>query len=144
MKIACGADHAGVDLKNVLRDALIAAGHDVVDFGTQGNQSVDYPDFAHAVARAVASGAAERGLLVCGSGQGMAMTANRHAGVRAACTRDLYDTRLVREHNDANVLCLGARVIGSGLADEMVKLFLATAFAGGRHAGRVRKIQEPS
>ncbi|MBK6941238.1 MAG: ribose 5-phosphate isomerase B [Planctomycetes bacterium] len=144
MKIACGADHAGVELKNVLRDALIAAGHDVVDLGTQGDQSVDYPDFAHAVARAVASGQAERGLLVCGSGQGMAMSANRHAGVRAACTRDLYDTRLVREHNDANVLCLGARVVGPGLADEMVKLFLATAFAGGRHAGRVRKMQEPS
>lgn len=143
MKIAVGADHAGVELKNLLRDALIAGGHEVVDFGTQGNQSVDYPDFAHAVARAVAHGEAERGLLVCGSGQGMAMSANRHAGVRAACTRDLYDTRLVREHNDANVLCIGARVVGAGLADEMVKLFLATAFAGGRHAGRVRKMQEP-
>lgn len=144
MKIAVGADHAGVELKNVLRDTLIAAGHEVVDVGTQGNQSVDYPDFAHAVARAVAKGEAERGLLVCGTGQGMAISANRHAGVRAACTRDLYDTRLVREHNDANVLCIGARVVGAGLADEMVKTFLATVFAGGRHAGRVRKMEEPS
>lgn len=144
MKIAVGADHAGVELKNVLRDTLIAAGHDVVDVGTQGNQSVDYPDFAHAVARAVAKGEAERGLLVCGTGQGMAISANRHAGVRAACTRDLYDTRLVREHNDANVLCIGARVVGAALADEMVKTFLATVFAGGRHAGRVRKMEEPS
>ncbi|MBL8768134.1 MAG: ribose 5-phosphate isomerase B [Planctomycetes bacterium] len=144
MKIAVGADHAGVELKNVLRDTLIAAGHEVVDVGTQGNQSVDYPDFAHAVARAVAKGEAERGLLVCGTGQGMAISANRHAGVRAACTRDLYDTRLVREHNDANVLCIGARVVGAALADEMVKTFLATVFAGGRHAGRVRKMEEPS
>ncbi len=143
MKIAVGADHAGAGLKDRLCAFLRELGHEVLDFGTQGSASVDYPDFAHAVASAVAAGQAERGLLVCGTGQGMGMAANRHQGVRAAVCRDLFDTGLARRHNDANVLCVGARVVGEGLAEEMTRVFLETRFEGGRHQRRVDKIGPP-
>ncbi|MBI4878232.1 MAG: ribose 5-phosphate isomerase B [Planctomycetes bacterium] len=140
MKIAVGADHAGAGLKDRLCAFLRELGHEALDLGTRGGASVDYPDFAHAVAGAVAAGQAERGILVCGTGQGMAMAANRHQGVRAAVCRDLFDTGLARRHNDANVLCVGARVVGEGLAEEMTRVFLETGFEGGRHQRRVDKI----
>jgi ribose 5-phosphate isomerase B len=142
MKIAIGADHAGFALKEELRRELAAAGHDVRDLGTDSATSVDYPDFALAVARAVQSGEAERGILICGTGIGMAMTANRVPGVRAASCSECYSARMARAHNDANVLALGARVVGSGVAADIVRLFLETPFEGGRHEGRVRKIEK--
>jgi ribose 5-phosphate isomerase B len=140
MKIAVGSDHAGVQLKDHLVARLRGQGHEVADLGTQGTASVDYPDFAAQVARAVAGGSAERGVLVCGTGQGMAMAANRVSGVRAAVVSDTFSARATRGHNDANVLCLGQRVVGYGVAEEIVDVFLATPFEGGRHAGRVAKV----
>lgn len=139
-KLALGADHAGYLLKNELADKLRAAGHEVQDLGTHDAQSVDYPDFAAAVGRAVAAGEAELGILVCGSGIGVAIAANKVPGVRAATCNDLYTAGLARNHNDANVLALGARVVGPGLAEAIVSAFLAAPFEGGRHARRVAKI----
>ena len=139
-KLALGADHAGYQLKNHLAGMLTAAGHQVSDFGTHDSQSVDYPDFAASVGRAVATGAAELGILVCGSGIGVAIAANKIPGIRAATCNDLYTARLSRAHNDANVLTLGARVVGEGLAEEIARVFLATPFEDGRHARRVAKI----
>jgi ribose 5-phosphate isomerase B len=139
-KLALGADHAGYLLKDELAKKLAAAGHQVNDLGTHGAASVDYPDFAAAVGRAVAAGQAELGIVVCGSGIGVAIAANKVAGVRAATCNDLYTARLSRAHNDANVLALGARILGQGLAEEIVAVFLATPFEGGRHCGRVDKI----
>ncbi|MBM3985085.1 MAG: ribose 5-phosphate isomerase B [Planctomycetes bacterium] len=140
MKIALGADHAGVQVKQRLAELLRREGHEVADLGTQGEASVDYPDFAQAVARAVAGGAAERGLLVCGTGIGMSIAANKVPGVRAAKCNDPYEARMARAHNDANVLCLGARVTDASVMDEMLREFLATPFEGGRHARRVAKM----
>ena len=143
MKIAIGADHAGVRLKDELARWLAGGGHEVEDLGTDSEASVDYPDFARAVAKAVSSGAAERGVLVCGSGLGVAIAANKIAGIRAATCNDLYTARMARAHNDANVVTLGARVVGDGLAEEIVQVFLATPFEGGeRHTRRVRKITD--
>lgn len=139
-RICAGADHAGVHLKDDLVRHLRSQGYDVEDFGTSGTASVDYPDIAVQVARAVADGHARFGLLVCGTGQGMAMTANRVPGVRAAVVLDTFSARATREHNDANVLCLGARVCGPGLAQEILDAWLSTQFAGGRHATRIAKI----
>ena len=141
MKIAVGADHAGFELKQRLARGLEQQGHEVLDLGTHGTQSVDYPDFAGAVAGAVAAGRAERGLLVCGTGIGMSIRANREAGIRAAKCNDPLEARLARAHNDANVLCLGARVIDASVAEDMLALFLSTPFEGGRHAGRVAKLE---
>jgi ribose 5-phosphate isomerase B len=138
--IAIAADHAGLALKRMLREELEALGFDVLDLGTDSADSVDYPDFGHALARAVADGQASRGVLVCGTGIGMGMSANRHAGVRAAVCHDATSARLAREHNDANVLALGARLIGLEVARDCLAAFLETAFAGGRHARRVSKI----
>ena len=140
MKFALGADHAGVGLKSRLGGLLHARGFEIVDFGAEESTPVDYPDKAAAVARAVASGEADRGLLVCGTGVGMAMSANRFAGVRAVNPSDSYTTRMARAHNDANVLALGARVLGAGRAAELLEVFLDTPFDGDRHAGRVAKI----
>ncbi len=141
MKIAIAADHAGVSAKQRLRALLERAGHAVEDLGTQGEASVDYPDFAHAVARAVASGRVERGLLVCGTGIGMSIAANRHAGVRAAKCNDPAEATLCRQHNDANVLCLGARIVDAEVQEQIVRLFLETPFEGGRHGRRVDKLE---
>lgn len=141
MKIAIGSDHAGYTLKSVVLGHVQELGHEVVDLGTDGLDSVDYPDFAKLVAGKVAEGAVDCGILVCGTGQGMAMTANRFDGVRAAVVADVFSAKGTRAHNDANVLCMGERVIGSGLALEIVDAFLATEFEGGRHARRVGKIQ---
>jgi len=140
MRLAIGADHAGFNLKDHLRARLSAAGHEVQDLGTHSEDAVDYPDYAARVARAVASGEAERGILVCGSGIGMAIAANRFRGVRAAACADLYSARLCRQHNDANVLALGSRIVAPPLAEAIVEHFLATAFEGGRHERRVAKM----
>jgi ribose 5-phosphate isomerase B len=141
MKLAIGCDHAGLALKTELLDALKGRA-EVQDLGTTSGESVDYPDFAAKVARAVGKGEVERGVLVCGTGIGMSIVANKFRGVRAAlCTSEL-EARMARAHNDANVLCLGQRVIGPGQARAILDIFLATPFEGGRHAQRVKKIQE--
>ena len=139
--VAIASDHAGVALKASLIEDLRARGHEVLDLGSQGEESVDYPDFGHAVGEAVASGRAERGVAICGTGIGISIAANRHKGVRAAVCHDVTSTRLAREHNDANVLALGARLIGPEVARECLETFMATAFSGGeRHVRRVAKL----
>ena len=142
MRIALGADHAGFALKEQLRQRLAGEGHEVVDFGTDSGDSCDYPDFAQPVAREVAEGRADRGILVCSTGIGMAMAANKVAGVRAAPAQSDDEVRLTREHNDANVLTLGARYLDEQRASGLVELFLGTGFLGGRHARRVAKIAQ--
>jgi len=139
--IGIGCDHAGLALKNALRTALEQRGELLHDVGTHSEASCDYPDFAHAIASGVASGSFRLGLLVCGTGVGMAIAANRHPGVRAVVCGETFTAKMSRSHNDANVLCLGARVIGTGVALDIVDVFLATAFEGGRHGGRVAKIE---
>ena len=141
MRIALGADHAGFDLKEALKGWLLEYGHEVQDAGTHSTEPVDYPDYAVQVGEAVASGKAERGLLVCGTGVGMAIAANKVPGARAAFCSDLFTARMSREHNDANILTLGARITGRELAQEILALWLATGFAGGRHAPRIEKIR---
>jgi len=138
--VALGADHAGFPLKEYLKTWLIGRGYDVVDLGTQSAESVDYPDFAVGVSSAVTAGKADRGILVCGTGIGMAMAANKLPGVRAATCSDAFTARMSREHNDANVLALGARITSREAAIEILELWLDTDFAGGRHARRVDKI----
>jgi ribose 5-phosphate isomerase B len=140
MRIALGSDHAGVSLKADIKQMLDERGVEYEDFGTDSADSVDYPDYAARVAREVAAGRFDRGILFCGSGMGMAMAANKVPGVRAAPVVDTTSARLSREHNDANVLTLGERLTTPDLAREIVALFLETPFAGGRHAGRVDKI----
>lgn len=140
MRVALGADHAGVALKDALKQELEARGIAYEDFGTTGTASVDYPDFAAAVARGVSEGRFDRGVLVCGSGIGMAITANKVPGIRAAAIGDTTAARLSREHNDLNVLSLGARATPLPEAVEILRTFLDTPFEGGRHEGRVRKI----
>lgn len=143
MRIAAGADHAGYELKNEITATLKDLGHEVTDFGTNSPAPVDYPDIALAVARAVAAGDAERGILVCGTGIGTSIVANKVRGVRAALCHDTFSARVTREHNDSNVLCLGARVIGPSLALEVVRTWLGGTFErGGRHERRVRRIAE--
>jgi ribose 5-phosphate isomerase B len=141
MKIAIGSDHAGYAAKEHLKLWLAERGHDAVDLGTNGVISVDYPDFAGRVGRAVAKGDPPLGLLICGSGIGMSIAANKIAGIRAAHCTDSYQSRVARQHNDANVLCLGARVSGFGVMEDTLEAFLDHGFEGGRHAARVDKIQ---
>ena len=138
--IAIGADHGGEALKAQLVALLQAAGHPVTDVGTHGPASVDYPDFAHPVCAAVEAGRARFGVLVCGSGIGMCIAANRHAGIRAAVLHHATDARLTRAHNNANVACFGARLTGVELAEEALKVFLHTAYEGGRHDRRLSKL----
>jgi len=140
--IAMGADHGGVELKDTLAAELRARGHEVLDVGTSGRESVDYPDFARAVAERVSRGTAERGILMCTNGIGMSIAANKFPGVRAALVGDATAARMAREHNDANVLVLGGGMIGSFHARELLRLFLDTPFAGGRHQRRVDKIAD--
>jgi RpiB/LacA/LacB family sugar-phosphate isomerase len=142
MKIAIGADHAGFALKEQVRDALRLAGHEVADAGTDSAESTDYPDYAGIVARDVVSGAAERGILVCSTGVGMSIAANKVAGIRAAIAFNADEVRLTRAHNDANVITIGARYADAASANEMVRVFLETPFEGGRHARRVEKIAQ--
>jgi len=139
--IVIASDHAGVDLKARIADLVREAGHDIRDLGPGDAVAVDYPDFGHEVARVVASGEADTGILICGTGIGMSMTANRHPGVRAALCHDAFTAEMARRHNDANVLCVGERVVGYGVVEQMVRIFLGTEFGGGRHQRRINKIE---
>lgn len=140
MRIAMGADHAGFPLKEDLKGFLEAEGHEVIDVGTDSTDPVDYPGFCAAAARAVVDGHADRGIVLGGTGQGEQIVANKIDGVRASLCHDLYSARLAREHNDANVLGMGARVIAPAYAREVVRLWLETSFAGGRHEARIEQI----
>lgn len=142
MKIILASDHAGLELRQALVDGLRERGVAFEDVGPTSRESVDYPDFATQVARAVAAGQYTHGVLVCGTGIGMSIVANKYKGVRAALCTTEYEARMARAHNDANVLCLGQRVVGSGVAQAILEAFLATPFAGGRHEQRVQKIRE--
>ena len=139
-KIAFAADHAGYSLKAELHDEIAAQGYETLDLGTNSGDSVDYPDFGRALGEAVAAGEADCGILVCGTGIGISIAANRVAGVRAAVCQDVTTARLARLHNDANVLALGSRIVGREVARDCVKAFLETEFEGGRHARRVGKL----
>ena len=138
--IAIAADHAGYDLKVQLVPELKSLGFEVLDLGTDSRDPVDYPDFADALARALETGRAQRGVLVCGSGIGIAIAANRHRAVRAGVCHDATTARLTRQHNDANVLALGARIVGAEVAKDCLRAFLTTEFEGGRHQPRVAKM----
>jgi len=139
-RIAIAGDHAGLSMKSVLKKELEEMGLDVLDLGTHGPESVDYPDYADALAAALRDGRAQRGVLVCGTGIGVSIAANRHREVRAALCHDAVTARLARQHNDANVLVLGARTTGEEVAKDCVRVFLNTEFEGGRHARRVAKL----
>lgn len=139
-RIAIGSDHAGFDMKHHLVGVLTAAGHDVLDVGTHSSEPTDYPPYCAAVGRAVRDGDADTGIVLGGSGQGEQMSANKVHGVRAALCNDLYTARMARAHNDANVLSIGARIVGVGLAEEILATFLGTAFEGGRHERRVEQV----
>jgi ribose 5-phosphate isomerase B len=141
-KIVAGSDHAGLGLRAEAVKAARAAGYEVEDLGPFSGESVDYPDYARSVAEGVAGGRARFGLLVCGTGIGMSIAANKVKGVRAAHCTNEFEARMARAHNDANVLCLGERVVGLGLGGNIVKVFLETQFEGGRHARRVEKMME--
>ncbi len=140
MRIAIGADHAGFALKQHLVAALTRLGHQIDDLGTHSSEPVDYPDICARVARAVVEHRAERGIVIGGSGQGEQMAANKVRGTRAALCNDLYTARMSRQHNDANVLAMGGRIVGCGLADEIVSVWLSTEFEGGRHQRRIDQI----
>ncbi|MAE70895.1 MAG: ribose 5-phosphate isomerase B [Gemmatimonadetes bacterium] len=140
MKIALASDHAGLDLRQELVRFVRDLGHEAVDLGTESGASCDYPDYAKTAARSLAAGEVDRAILVCGTGQGVAMTANRFAGVRCCVCTETFSARMSRAHNDANALAMGAWVVGTGLAQEIVRVWLDAAFDGGRHTGRVAKI----
>jgi ribose 5-phosphate isomerase B len=142
--IAVASDHAGYDLKEILKSDLQRAGYAVLDLGTNSTVSVDYPDFGSAMAETIAGGRAEKGVVVCGTGIGISIAVNRNPKVRGALAHDVTSARLSREHNDANVVAFGARLIGAEVAREALKVFLATPFEGGRHAGRVAKLSRES
>lgn len=142
--VAVGSDHAGYAMKQMVLETLAADGHDVRDLGTNGPESVDYPDFGAAVAAAVADGSAECGVVVCGTGIGISIAANRNPGARAALCHSGLEAQLARQHNDANILALGARIIGEEAAKDCLRAFLSTPFEGGRHARRVAKLGSPS
>lgn len=142
MKIVIGSDHAGFTLKNDIKDLLTHSQHEVIDFGTEGPESVDYPDFGRLVSQAVSSGNADRGILICGTGIGMSIVANKFPHIRAALCYDLFTARMSRQHNDANVLVLGGRITGRELAREIVTQWIRTPFDGGRHGIRLDKIGE--
>ncbi|MDB4932544.1 MAG: rpiB [Myxococcaceae bacterium] len=141
MRWVLASDHAGYELKEHLEAWLVARGEAVRDLGTHDTASTDYPQWGHLLAAAIVAGEADRGVLVCGSGIGISIAANRHAGVRAALCHDEFTARAAREHNDANVIALGARVVGRGVAEGALLAFAETAFEGGRHAARVAKIE---
>jgi len=141
--IVIASDHPGFPLKSVLKQDLADLGYGVLDLGTDGPQSVDYPDFAYALAAAIKQGKANRGVLVCGSGIGISIAANRHPAIRAAVVHDALGARMTRLHNDANVICFGARMIGQDVARDCLNVFLETEFEGGRHVRRVEKLSNP-
>ncbi len=138
MKVAIGSDHGGFLMKEVIKELLGELGHQVDDVGCYSSESVDYPDFAELVCRKVIGGEAERGILICGTGIGMSMVANRHRTIRAALCHDQFTAAMSREHNDANVLCLGERVIGIGVAKEIVRTWMTVEFGGDRHLRRIQ------
>jgi len=138
--VAIASDHAGYEMKTALKEEISSLGYGVLDLGTDSPDSVDYPDFAHALAEAVTQGKAGQGVLVCGSGIGVGITANRHPGIRAALCHNAETARLSRQHNNANVLAMGERIIGVDVARECLRAFLETEFEGGRHARRVAKM----
>ncbi len=140
MKVAVAADHAGFEYKEKAKEYLKSKGYEVIDFGTNSTDRVDYPDFGHAAAEAIANGEAERGVFVCGSGIGIAIVANRHRGIRAVDATSEEMAKLSREHNDANVLAFGERLISWDEAKKIIDVFFGTPFEGGRHIGRVEKI----
>lgn len=137
MKIAIASDHGGFELKQILIERVQHWGHSVEDLGCHSKDSVDYPPYAEALCQRIIAGSSEAGILLCGTGIGMSIAANRDRRIRAALCHDGYTARLSREHNNANILCLGARVVGAGVAEEIVKIWLTTDFAGGRHQQRI-------
>lgn len=140
MKIAMACDHGGLRLKNVLKEYLLDNGYEVEDFGTNSEDSCDYPDYAGKAAKAVASGACDKGVVVCGTGIGVSITANKVNGVRCALCHDVFSAKATRAHNDSNMIAMGQRVIGEGLALEILKAWLSTEFEGGRHIQRIEKM----
>ena len=142
MKIAIGSDHAGFKLKEVIKNYLVTLNYSVEDFGTHSEERADYPDFAFPVALNVANGNFEVAILICGTGIGMSIAANKVKGIRASLCNDLYTAHVAKEHNDANVLCMGGRVVGEEVAKEIVKVWLSSKFEGGRHSERLLKIKK--
>jgi ribose 5-phosphate isomerase B len=142
LRLVIGSDHGGYDLKNHLRDVLQAQGYTVVDYGTRSKESCDYPDIAVDVAKAIQENKFDRGILLCGTGLGMAITANRFEGVRAISCSDCYSAKMSVEHNNANILALGQRVVGQDLAELITKIWLEAKFEGGRHERRIEKIEQ--
>ena len=142
MKIALGSDHGGFQLKETIKEWLLEKGYEIVDKGTYDEQSCDYPDYGKAVALEVVGGTADKGIIVCGTGVGISIAANKVNGIRAAVCGDTFTARMTRQHNDANILSLGQRVTGPGLALDIVEIWLATEFEGGRHQTRVEKMMK--
>ncbi len=140
MKIAIACDHGGYRLKEVLKESMISQGHEVVDFGTNSEESVDYPDYAYKAAKAVANKECERGVVVCGTGIGVSIVANKVDGIRCALVHDLFSAKATRQHNDTNMIAMGGRVIGEGLALEILNTWLTTDYEGGRHDARIEKM----
>ncbi|MGD0285332.1 MAG: ribose 5-phosphate isomerase B [Acidimicrobiales bacterium] len=140
MRVSAGSDHAGFELKGLLIEHLAFLGHEVVDLGTHSPEPVDYPDFGAAVGQSVTSGDTDLGVCVCGTGMGIAIAANKVHGVRAAAVHDVTSARLAREHNNANVICFGARLLGTEVATDALEMFLRSEFGGGRHLRRIEKI----
>ena len=141
MKFYIGTDHAGIELKDYTVELLKEKGHEVIDLGPFDKTRVDYPDYAHKVALSVLENVGTQGVLICGSGIGMSMAANRHAGIRAALCHDAYTATVARGHNDANILCFGERIVGKGVAESILDAWLEGSFDDGRHCGRVEKIE---
>jgi len=142
MKVAVASDHRGFDLKSRILDRLTNLGHEAIDMGPESGESVDYPDFAIKVSKAVAAGEVDRGILICGTGMGMCIAANKFSGVRATACHDEVTAEMSRRHNDANVLCLSAELLGEQLVDRMTDIWMTTEFEGGRHARRLGKISD--
>jgi len=141
MKFYIGTDHAGIELKDYTVELLKQKGHEVIDLGPYSKDRVDYPDYAHKVATSVLEDSTAQGILICGSGIGMSMAANRHEGIRAALCHDAYTAEVARGHNDANILCFGERIVGKGVAESIIDAWITGGFDGGRHTGRVEKIE---
>lgn len=140
MKLVIGCDHAGYELKGPVMEHLAAKGYELIDVGTHSTASCNYPDYAYAVCEKIRSGEADLGILICGTGVGMSIAANKYEGIRAACVSDTFSARLTRQHNDTNVLCFGARVVGLGIACDLCDNFLEAEYEGGKHAKRVDMI----
>ena len=142
MKIGIGSDHGGFELKEFIKKEFEGEKIEFIDYGTKSTESVDYPDYGKIVGEAVVNGDVEKGIVICGTGIGISIAANKVEGTRCALANDLYSARMSREHNDANILAMGGRILGKGLASEIVKIFIETEFLGGRHGRRVEKINE--